>query len=168
MKGTGPALVHKTEAHAVLMHLADADAVRGAYAALAGRADVEHVVVQAMVFGGVEMMAGATLDPLFGHVVMCGSGGTNVELLRDTTCRLAPITDRAAVEMLDAIRGIALLRGFRGGPPCNEDGFRDVVLRLSALVEACPEIVDVDLNPVLVTTTDACVVDARIRVGKTM
>ena len=165
VKGSGPALVHKTEAHAVFTRLHDADAVQRAYDALGARADVTEVVVQDMIEGGAEMMVGVTLDPLFGHVVMCGSGGTQVELLRDATCRLAPITDRVAAEMLDSIRGIALLRGFRGAPPADEAAFRDIVLRVSALLDACPEINDIDLNPVIVTTSGAHVVDVRVRIG---
>jgi acyl-CoA synthetase (NDP forming) len=165
VKGSGPALVHKTEAHAVFTRLHDADAVQRAYDALGARADVTEVVVQDMIEGGAEMMVGVTLDPLFGHVVMCGSGGTQVELLRDATCRLAPITDRVAAEMLDSIRGIALLRGFRGAPPADEAAFRDVVLRVSALLDACPAINDIDLNPVIVTTSGAHIVDVRVRIG---
>jgi acetate---CoA ligase (ADP-forming) len=165
LKGSGPQVIHKTDAHAVFTHLADVPAVLRAYDELAGRADIAHVLIQPMVCGGVEMMVGATLDPLFGHVVLCGSGGTQVELLRDTTCRLAPITDVVASEMLDTIRGIALLRGFRGAAPGNESALHRIVLLVSALLDACPDISEIDLNPVIVTTTDAYVVDARIRVG---
>jgi acyl-CoA synthetase (NDP forming) len=164
VKGWSPTLVHKTEAHAVFTDVADAHAVRHAWQDLASRPDVTQVLVQQSV-DGVEMMAGATLDPLFGHAVMCGSGGTHVELLRDTTCRLAPVTDLVAGEMLESIRGSALLRGFRGAPVADEAAYRHVILRLSALLDACPAIVDVDFNPVIVTARDARVVDARIRVA---
>jgi acyl-CoA synthetase (NDP forming) len=165
LKGSGPTLLHKTEAHAVFTGLgSDADVLR-AYHALARRPDVENLLVQPMVKDGVEMFVGATLDSTFGHVVMCGSGGTMIELLRDTSCRLAPITERGAREMVDEIRGSALLRGFRGSRPADEAAFRDVLLRTSALVHACPEIAELDFNPVIVTTGGAIVVDARIRVA---
>jgi len=96
---------------------------------------------------------------------MCGSGGTLLELLRDTSCRLAPLTDRGAAEMIEEIRGKALLRGFREGLPVNEDAFRTTLLRVSALLRLCPEIEELDLNPVIVTTRDAYAVDVRVRVA---
>ena len=141
----------RREAHAVFTGLRSVEDVLRAYHALARRPDVKNVLVQPMVKDGVEMFVGATLDPTFGHIVMCGSGGTMVELLHDTSCRLAPITDRAAREMIDETRGSALLRGFRGSQPADEAAFRDVLLRTSALVNACPEIAELDLNPVIVT-----------------
>jgi acetyl coenzyme A synthetase (ADP forming)-like protein len=165
LKGAGPALVHKTEARAVLTGLADEEAVLRAYHTLGRRPDVTHVLVQPMVRDGVEMFVGATFDASFGHLVMCGSGGTMVELLRDTSCRLAPLTDRAVHEMVDDTRASALLRGFRGARPADEAAFRDVLLRTSALVQACPEIAELDFNPVIVTPSDAIVVDARVRVS---
>ena len=163
LKGAGPALLHKTEARAVITGLADESALLTAYHSLARRPDVTQVLVQPMVHG-VEMFVGATLDPSFGHLVMCGSGGTMVELLGDTSCRLAPLSERAAREMLDETRGAALLRGFRGAPPADEAAFRDVLLRTSALVQACPEITELDFNPVIVTRSGATVVDVRVRV----
>ena len=167
LKGAGPALLHKTEANAVLTGLADEEAVLSAYHALARRPDVAHVLVQPMVRDGVEMFVGATLDPSFGHILMCGSGGTMVELLHDTSCRLTPLTDRAAREMLNETRASILLRGFRGARPGDVEAFREVLLRTSALVQACPEITELDFNPVIVTPSGAIVVDARVRVGQT-
>lgn len=164
LKGAGPDILHKTEKHAVYTALQDDAALLSAFRALRGRPDVRQVLVQPMVPGGAEMFVGAALDPKFGHTVVCGSGGTLVELLRDTSCRLTPLTDAAAAQMLSEVRGVALLRGFRGAARLNESALQDVVLRLSALLETCPVIVDVDLNPVIVTATGATVVDARIRV----
>jgi acetyl coenzyme A synthetase (ADP forming)-like protein len=165
LKGTGPQLLHKTEAHAVFTGLATDEDVLRAHHALARRPDVESVLVQPMIKDGVEMFVGATVDPTFGPVVMCGSGGTMVELLKDTALRLAPLTDRGAREMIDELRGSALLRGFRGSPAADEAAFRDVLLRTSALVAACPGIAELDFNPVIVTTAGAIVVDARIRIA---
>jgi len=87
-----------------------------------------------------------------------------VELLHDTTCRLHPLTDVGTREMIDGMRGAALLRGFRGAPSRDEAALRDILLRVSALIEACPDIVELDLNPVIVTATGARAVDARIRI----
>ena len=166
LKGAGPSLLHKTEANAVIVGIADEDGVHRAYHALGRRPDVTHVLVQPMVQHGVEMFVGATLHESFGHVVLCGSGGTLVELLRDTACRLTPLTSRAAQEMVNETRAAALLRGFRGAKPADEAAFIDVLVRTSALVVACPEIVELDFNPVIVTPSGAIVVDARIRVSR--
>jgi acetyl coenzyme A synthetase (ADP forming)-like protein len=165
LKGAGPNLLHKTEAKAVHTNLASEESVTRAFHALNRRPDVTHVIVQRQISEGVEMFAGGMLDGQFGHMVMCGSGGTLLELLRDTSCRLAPLTDRGASEMIEEIRGKALLRGFRGGPAVNEDAFRTTLLRVSALLRLCPEIEEIDLNPVIVTARDAYAVDVRVRVA---
>jgi acetyl coenzyme A synthetase (ADP forming)-like protein len=167
LKGWGPAITHKSDAHAVFTGLADPVAVVRAFDALDGRPEVAEIYMQPMVDDGVEMLVGAVTDPVFGPLVLCGGGGTLVELLNDVSCRLAPVSEPAAREMLDELRSIVLLRGFRGAPPGDEAALRDVVQRISALVVACPEIVELDLNPVLVTPRGVCVVDARVRVGGT-
>jgi acetyl coenzyme A synthetase (ADP forming)-like protein len=164
LKGSGPDIVHKTEARAVHTSLVDDRAVADAYRALARNPDVLQILVQPMI-RGVEMFVGASFDAKFGHAIVCGSGGTLVELLRDTSCRLAPLTDVGAREMLEDLRGIALLRGFRGAPIADESSLLDIVLRVSALLDLCPEILELDLNPVMVATTGATAVDARIRIA---
>jgi acyl-CoA synthetase (NDP forming) len=166
LKGSGPGILHKTEAHAVYTGLADEAAVRHAFDALSRRPDVLQVFVQPMVEHGVEMLVGATFDPTFGHAILCGSGGTLVELLHDASCRLAPLTDRSARQMLDEVRGVALLRGYRGARPADEAALVDILLRVSLLLDACPEILELDLNPVVVTPEGATVVDARVRVAQ--
>jgi acetyl coenzyme A synthetase (ADP forming)-like protein len=165
LKGSGARLLHKTEAGVVFTNLRDETALRQAFSALETQPDVEQLLVQPMVGPGVEMIVGASRDPAFGPVIVCGSGGTQVEIWRDTSCRLAPLTDQSAREMLDETRGVALLRGFRGAPPCDEAALRDIVVRVSALITACPEIEELDLNPVIVTTAGAWAVDVRVRVG---
>lgn len=166
LKGTGARLLHKTETQAVFTSLADDAAMLAAFRRLAGRGDVERVMLQPMVTGGVELYAGVSFDEGFGHLVACGAGGTRVELLRDTAQRLAPLARSTVDTMLEEVRSVKLLRGFRGAPPLNEAGFRELVLRLSALLVVAPEIREVDLNPVIVTRTETWVVDARIRVAK--
>lgn len=165
LKGSGPTLVHKTEAQAVLVGLDHPDDVSRAFAQLAATPGVVEILAQPMVRHGVEMIVGATLDRTFGHAVLCGTGGTGAEIHRDTAWRLAPLSPEGAVAMLNEIAGIAWLRGYRGAPVRDEAGLRDIVLRVAALVEACPEIAELDLNPVMVTPDGAHVVDARIRVA---
>ena len=164
LKGSGPDILHKTEAHLVHTSLSDDASVRAAFQAISAHPGVLEVLVQPML-RGVEMFVGASLDRRFGHAVVCGSGGTLVELLHDTSCRLAPLTDVVATEMVDELRGAALLRGYRGAPPADEASLVDVLLRVSALLEICPEIQELDLNPIIVSTTGAVAVDARIRIG---
>ena len=166
MKGSGPTLVHKTEADAVRINLTNDESVRLAYRDLASRREVSEVVVEPMIAGGVEMMVGAMIHGSFGPVVVCGSGGTLVELMRDSVLRLAPLSNGTATEMLDEVRGIAQLRGFRGRPRCDEAGLREIVLRVGALLDACPSIAELDLNPVIVRQTGAIAVDARLRVAR--
>ena len=164
LKGCGPDILHKTERHLVHTGLTDDAAVLHAFRELSRQPGVLQILVQPQVHG-VEMFAGASVDPKFGRTIVCGSGGTLVELLHDTSCRLAPLTDVAAREMLDELRGIVLLRGYRGAPVADEAALRDVLLRLSALLDSCPEIEELDLNPVMVSADGATVVDARVRVA---
>lgn len=166
LKGSGPALLHKTESAAVFVGLHDEEAVLKAFHALERRPDVETIIVQPMIKDGTEMFIGVSRDPLFGHLVMCGAGGTLLELMRDTSARLAPVTDRGAREMVEEIRAKVLLRGFRGAPPRNEAAFVDAILRISHLVRMSPEIEELDLNPIIVTGTAAIIVDARIHVRR--
>lgn len=164
VKGLGPTLLHKTEAHAVRPNLADDTAVVTAFDDLAGQPGVTAIIVQAMVRDGIEMLVGAVREGAFGHAVVCGSGGTLVELLRDTALRLAPVTPYSVAAMFNELRSIQLLRGFRGAPVLDEAALAETVLRVSELVEVCPDIAELDLNPVIVTKTGATVVDARIRI----
>ena len=166
LKGTGPTLLHKTESHAVFTRLADEAAIPGAFWTLKNRSDVEQILIQPMLEGGVEMFVGATWDAAFGHLIVCGGGGTAVELMRDTAQRLAPLSETSVRAMLDEIRATRLLRGFRGAAALDEAAFRDIVLRVSALVEAAPVIRELDLNPVMVTRRGAVAVDARLRVAE--
>jgi acetyl coenzyme A synthetase (ADP forming)-like protein len=167
LKAAGPTIVHKTERHGVALALADEHAVRTAYQDLRARFGTEltAVLVQPMIPQGVEMLVGASLDPSLGHVVVCGSGGTLTELIRDTACRLHPLTDLDAAAMVSTTRGAALLHGFRGAPPADEAALREVLLRVSAMLDACPDILEMDINPVIVHAHGACAVDVRIRVG---
>jgi acetyl coenzyme A synthetase (ADP forming)-like protein len=164
LKGSGPDILHKTEAHVVRVGLSGDEAVTEAYQSLSGHPGVLQVLLQPMLHG-VEMFVGASFDPKFGHVIVCGSGGTLVELMHDTSCRLAPLTDIAAREMVNELRGAALLRGYRGAPAADETALVDILLRVSALLEVCPHIAELDLNPVLVSPHGAVAVDARIRVS---
>jgi acetyl coenzyme A synthetase (ADP forming)-like protein len=168
LKAAGPAILHKTEVGGVALDLKDDAAVRNAYlemAELIGR-DMTGGVVQEMVSGGVEVVVGSTLDPTFGPLVLYGSGGILVELLNDVAFRINPLTDVDVREMIDEVRGTALLRGYRGGPKADEGALAEILLRVSCLLELCPQIRELDANPVKVLSKGAKVVDARVRVER--
>ncbi|MGZ4129304.1 MAG: bifunctional acetate--CoA ligase family protein/GNAT family N-acetyltransferase [Actinomycetota bacterium] len=172
VKGLGPAIVHKTELGAVALGLASPELVRRAAEEMAERirdagVEVNGFLIQEMVTGGVEMLVGVAHDRLFGPVIACSAGGTAVELVRDVSVSITPITDRDAAEMVRSLKTYPLLTGFRGAPPADVPALENVLLRVGALVEAHPAIAEMDCNPVMVLPEGACVVDARIRVEDT-
>jgi acyl-CoA synthetase (NDP forming) len=120
-----------------------------------------------MLTGGVETMIGIAADRLFGPLIGFGLGGIHVELVGDVRFRIAPLTDRDADELLAEIRGFPLLQGYRGQPAADLDALRDILLRVSRLADDVPEIIELDLNPVIALPAGhgCCIVDARIRVG---
>jgi acyl-CoA synthetase (NDP forming) len=166
-------VVHKTEAGGVCLNLNDASAVRQAFEAIrahlarSNQLDaMDGVVVQPMMAGGVEVMAGVTQDPLFGPLIAFGLGGIHVEVLADVCFRVTPLTDRDAAEMVRSIRGYRLLEGYRGHPPADIEAIQEVLLRVSRLVEEIPEIRELDLNPMFALPPgQGCrIIDARIGV----
>jgi acetyl coenzyme A synthetase (ADP forming)-like protein len=167
LKAIGPALLHKTERKAVRLNLAARSEVRLAAAQLIGTlgGEMHGLLVQRMVAGGAEMMVGAINDPTFGHAIVCGSGGVLIDLLADSASRLYPVTDQDAGEMVESLKGVRLLRGFRGNAPADEDAFRDAILRISALVGVCPEIQELDVNPLAVLPGGVSALDVRVRVS---
>ena len=160
--------MRKTDRNAVILNLADADAVRASAADLISRLgdELTGFAVQRMVPGGVEMIVGSIDDPLFGPVVVCGSGGVLAEVLADSATRLHPVTPMDAAEMIDELKCARLLRGYRGHAPVDEKALADAILRISALLSLCPEIQELDLNPLKVLESGVCAVDARIRIDR--
>jgi len=170
LKAMGSTIVHKTEVGGVALALTDDSMVAYAWRDFATRLGprLEAVAVQPMAPDGVEMLVGATQHPIFGPLVACGAGGTFAEVLKDTAYRLTPLTDVDASEMVRSLKSAPLLEGYRGRPPADTRALRDALLRLSLLVEACPAIQEVDLNPVRVLRRGLVVLDARVRVEATV
>ena len=121
-------------------------------------------LVQRMAAPGVEMLVGVVHDAQFGPVVACGAGGTAVELVHDVAVRITPLTARAAGEMVRSLATFPLLDGYRGAPRADVGALEDVLLRISALVEAHPQVAELECNPAVVTPAGATVVDIRARV----
>ncbi len=170
LKAVAAGLLHKTEAGAVRLHLIGAREVSAAAEEMAeklaasGQAPVAFVVQQ-MISGGVEMLVGIAHDPQFGPVVACGAGGVFVELMRDVSVRLTPLTKYDASEMIRSLKSFPLLTGFRGSPPADIAALEDGLLRLSAMAEDLPQIAELDCNPFVVLERGAVILDARVRVA---
>ena len=128
----------------------------------------DGVIVEPMSADGTEVIVGLLDDPLFGPLVGVGLGGVNVEALSDVHFRIAPLTDHDADELLHEMRGFALLDGYRGRPRADVEALTEVVLRVSRMAEEIPEIVELDLNPVIVLDAGkGCrIVHARMKVRK--
>jgi acyl-CoA synthetase (NDP forming) len=168
-------LVHKSDVGGVRLNLSTDQAVRDAFTELTAIGEgrgllgaLDGVVIQPMIAEGTEMIVGLADDPVFGSLVGVGLGGVNVEALGDVHFRIAPLTDRDADELLHEMRGFALLDGYRGRPRADVEALGEVVLRVSALAEEIPEIIELDFNPVLVLAAGkGCrIVDARVKLGR--
>jgi acetyl coenzyme A synthetase (ADP forming)-like protein len=169
-KAVATGVLHKSDVGGVIMGLNSPTAVADAAAMLRERmaaigASLEGVLLQRQIDGGIETLIGVTTDPTFGPLLVCGFGGTMVELLRDVAFRLHPVTDVDAAEMIAALRSSRLLDGYRGAPLGDRDALISLIMRVSALVEAVPELSELDLNPVKVLTrgNGGVVVDGRLR-----
>ena len=156
---TTAAGAHKTELGGIALDLADEAAVRDAAERMGG-----SVLVQSMVRGGAELLAGIVQDPVFGPLVAFGPGGVLAELIGEAAFRIAPLTDADAEELVMTGKAGRLVRGFRGAPAADAAALADVVLRLARLAEDLPEVAELDLNPVLALPDRCVAVDARVRV----
>jgi len=166
-------IVHKTDVGGVILGLKSEKEVKRAFSDIKARLteigrehEMEGVIVQRMVTGGIEAIVGVTQDPSFGPLMMFGIGGIYAELLKDVALRLHPLTDLDAKELIGSVKMAKLFEGYRGSPPSDTQALEDLLLRLSALVEDIPEIAELDLNPVKVMPQmeGYWVVDARIMV----
>jgi acetyltransferase len=157
MKIASPDILHKTDVGGVRIGLEDPLAVRDAFDLMVYRAQkyqpnaqIWGCLTQEQMRGGKEIITGMNRDPQFGPLVMFGLGGIYVEVLKDVSFRIAPFDRKEALAMIQEIRSFGLLRGVRGEPPADLDAVVDTLLRLSQLVTDFPEIVELDINPLMV------------------
>jgi acyl-CoA synthetase (NDP forming) len=158
LKVQSPDISHKTEAKAVKLGIMDRAELESAYEDILGNARaykadarIEGVLVQEMVGGGIEAIVGITNDPLFGPAVMFGLGGIFAEVLKDVAFRLAPVSPATAREMIEEIKGYAVLTGARGKPAADIDALVNAIVRLSALAIDLRDVVaELDVNPLFV------------------
>ena len=169
LKIVSPDILHKTDAGGVIADISNVDGVRASYATILDNAKahnaaahIDGVQVQAQVTGGLEVIVGATTDPVFGKLVAFGLGGTLVEILQDVTFRLAPAESGDAHAMLDDISGSKILDGVRGESGVDRNALAQTIENVSHLVNDFPEISELDLNPVFASTTGAVAADVRV------
>jgi acyl-CoA synthetase (NDP forming) len=169
LKITSPDIVHKSDSGGVKLGIANATQASRAYSEIMlsikqkyPSASIHGVTVQKMAPPGVQVIVGMSKDPQFGPVLMFGLGGILVELLKDVSFRIVPVTKRDAAEMIREIKGYPLLEGYRGQEPANIDALQDIIVRVSQFVERTPEIKELDLNPIFAYRDKAVSVDARI------
>jgi acyl-CoA synthetase (NDP forming) len=168
IKAVGPYLQHKTDVGGVHLGLTTEAAVIDACRDLRGRLGdkLTGLLVQRMADPSVELLVGLIDDDTFGPVVVCGPGGTMVELLGPPAARLLPLTDTDVDDLLRDMPGRALLDGYRGAPAADQAALRRLLQQVSALADCCPEILELDLNPVRLHAEGLSVLDVRIRIGR--
>ncbi len=169
LKIISPDIVHKFDVGGVILNLESAEEVRDAYKRILQNvksqkpnAEITGILIQEMAPPSTEIIVGATKDPQFGPAVMFGLGGIFVEVLKDVSFRIAPITKTDAEEMINEVKGYPILGGYRGQPPADINVIVEILLKTSKLVTDHPEIKELDLNPILVYEKGAKTVDARI------
>jgi acetyltransferase len=170
LKIQSPSIRHKTEVRGVMTGLREEAEVRSAYRAVlanaatfAPEAVITGVLVQEYVTGGLEVIVGAMKDPVFGPCIMFGLGGIFVEILKDVSFRIAPLSRRDAEEMVREVRGYALLEGVRGQPSSDIPSLVEVLLNVSRLAQDFgDQIEEIDINPLLVFPDGVRAIDALI------
>jgi succinyl-CoA synthetase beta subunit len=174
VKVMSPDILHKSDAGGVKINLRSAAEVKAAIEGMLAApkikgARIEGFLVEEMAPAGHELVIGGLRDPQFGPLVMVGLGGIFVEILKDVSFRLCPITRIDAEEMLDELKGAAILKGARGGKPASRDAIIEVLLKMGGdnglLMQHAADISEADINPLIVSETAAVAVDARFILG---
>lgn len=161
MKVIGP--VHKSDVGGVVLNVRSETQVRSEFERMIRIKDTTAVLIQPMLTG-TELFVGAKMEPKFGHLVLCGMGGIFIEVLKDVASGLAPLDKDESLAMIRSLKSYRIIRGVRGQQGINEERFADVMVRLSALLDTAPEIIELDFNPLLGNPEGVVAVDARIRI----
>ena len=171
LKVVSPDVVHKTEVGGVITGLSDESAVRAAFGSLVASltahipgARFDGALVCRQVDAQRELIIGATIDATFGRTVMVGLGGVFAEALADVAFRVVPVRHEDGLSMLRELRGLAVLTAHRGDGPVDLDAVAGLVVKVGDLVYSCPEITEIDLNPVVWSHGECLALDARIMV----
>ncbi|NUM36364.1 MAG: acetate--CoA ligase family protein [Candidatus Brocadiae bacterium] len=162
MKVVGP--LHKSDVGGVILNIKDKNKAQEAYNHLISIPYATGVLVQNML-QGTELFLGAKYEEKFGHLVMCGLGGIFIEVFQDIACALSPVSQEEAASMMKSLKSYKIIQGVRGQEGVNQEKFINAIVRLSALLEAAPEIQEMDLNPLLGNSKAIIAVDCRIRIS---
>ncbi len=163
MKVVGP--VHKSDVGGVVLGVENLVVAREEFNRMMNIKDTHAILIQPMI-SGIELFVGAKREDKFGHVILCGMGGIFIEVLKDVESSLAPVSKNCALELIRSLRSYPIIEGVRGKEGVNEELFAEVLWKLSALINAAPEIFEMDLNPLLGTKRQVVAVDARIRIER--
>lgn len=163
MKVVGP--VHKTEVNGVVLNVQDMETVQREFRRLIKIKDTTAILMAEMA-SGIELFLGAKYEDRFGHVILCGMGGIFVEVLKDVTSGLAPLTMCEATSMIKNLRSYQIIKGYRGKNGVSQRKFAEIMVRLSTLLRFAVEIKEMDINPLLGDGDKLVAVDARIRIEK--
>ncbi len=163
LKVIGP--VHKSDVGGVFLNICNVDELYEKYDKLMQIEGAEGVLIQKMI-SGIELFLGAKYEEGFGHTILCGLGGVFVEVLKDVSYGMAPVSKAEALNMIKSLKGIKILHGLRGHEGVNIDLFAEIIVQFSNLVYQHPEIKEIDLNPLMGNLKHIVAVDARIRIEK--
>lgn len=160
LKAVGP--VHKSDIGGVALNIQNAEEAKREFERIMALAEVESILVQPML-SGIELFIGTKKEPKFGHLILFGMGGIYLEVFKDVQALLTPLNKNEVVNALEKLKVFPVMKGIRGQKGINLERFTDIILRIAALMEIAPEILEMDLNPLLANDHDITVVDARIR-----
>lgn len=163
MKVIGP--VHKTDVGGVLLNIKSVEEMHDRFEQLMQIDQANAVLVQPMI-AGTELFIGIKRESNFGHIILCGLGGIFVEVLNDFSSCLCPVSKTEATTMIQRLRAYRIIRGTRGRGGVDEELFSEIIQRISALVTVAPEIVEMDINPLMGSMSSITAVDTRIRIEK--
>ena len=169
LKISSPEITHKTDSGGVRLSLNNMKEVKSAYHEITEgvlkqypNAAIQGVSVQKMAKPGTEVIVGTSKDPQFGPVIMFGLGGIFVEVLKDVSFRIIPLSRKDALEMIEEIKGYPLLQGYRGKESVDIPALTEIILKISRVMEEHPEIKELELNPIIAYKKGALAIDARI------
>jgi acyl-CoA synthetase (NDP forming) len=169
MKISSPDISHKTDVGGIILDLNSDEEIKKAYLTMmdsvkknARKARIDGVIIQKMAKSGLEVIVGVKLDPQFGHVIMFGLGGIFVEVYKDVSFRVTPIDRKTARDMILEIKASSILQGARGQEPADIDAIIDVITGLSNMLRKNPDIIELDINPLIVYSHGVAAVDARV------
>jgi len=169
MKISSPDISHKSDVGGIILDINSEEEVKNAYRDMMDTvklkvpdARIDGVMLQKMAEPGIEVIIGVKLDPQFGHVIMFGLGGIFVEIYRDVSFRVTPVNSEMARDMILEIKGSPILMGARGRSSADINAIINVIVKLSEMLEKNPDIVELDINPLIVYEKNVVAVDARM------